>query len=197
MGRRFAGGTPQGPGSGRIRRHQHLACSTTVCRGRTYSRRQGRSFAACQHYKQHRPDNPLTPGSVVNAVAEFKASRANRISIARKRTEQSYFKTLAAHCGSKLIHEVTVKEIEAVVAANTCRPKTTRDFLTLVSSLFTHAAERNFDGDLDEMRISNVVRDGSTGAGNPPGGDEFTSDANTLALYRFNGKLQRRERAQL
>jgi integrase len=101
-------------------------------------------LAACEHWKLHRPDKPLVRKTVDEAVTDYTASRAKRISVARKRTEQSYFKTFQAHCGSKLMHELVAEDIEAVVAANTWSPKTTRDFLTLVSCLFSHAEGRSW-----------------------------------------------------
>ena len=81
-------------------------------------------LAAAQHWKEHRPYKPLVSKTVDEAVADYKASRASRISMARKRTEESYFKTFRAHCGSQLMHELAAEDIEAVVAENTWSPKT-------------------------------------------------------------------------
>jgi hypothetical protein len=46
----------------------------------------------------------------------------------------------------------------------------------------------NFDGDIDQVRISNSVRGNCTGGGS--GGCGLTSDGNTTALYKLDGNAQ-------
>jgi hypothetical protein len=99
-------------------------------------------LTACQYWKDHRPDRPLTPTSVEEAVEAFKASRKNRISHRRYRTEESYFRKLTKQFPGKMIHEVTVEDVDQLVSAQKWAGKTRNDFITSTVPLFSFAENR-------------------------------------------------------
>jgi hypothetical protein len=101
-------------------------------------------LTACQNWKDHRPDKPITPTPVEEAVEAFKASRKNRISHRRYRTEESYFRKLTKQFTGKMIHEVTVEDMDHLISAQKWGGKTRNDFITSTIPLFDFAEVRHW-----------------------------------------------------
>ncbi len=85
-------------------------------------------LAACTHWKQHRPNKPLTPKPVKDAVADYQKRRKLRISLKRHNTETTYFNHFVRKYGEKLIDGVDGTEIEDLLNEKKWMPKTRNDF---------------------------------------------------------------------
>jgi len=101
---------------------------------------------ACQFWRQHRPDKPITPKPIKEAILEFLQDRKRRISFRRHKTESSYLNGFERAFGEKPLSEIAAAEVADFVNAQRWNPKTKNDFLSSLSLLFDEAQIRSWVG---------------------------------------------------
>lgn len=95
-------------------------------------------LTACNYWMQHRPDAPLKPKLVKDAVPAYINRRTN-ISPRRRRNLTAQLDWFARKFGDVALHEVTPQAVRALMDERGWSTKTCNDFLSSVSLLFKEA----------------------------------------------------------
>lgn len=100
-------------------------------------------LVACQHWKLHRPNKPLTQKTVKCGVQEY-LLKQTKISRRRLRTVTSYLRTFYAGFGDLSLHGVGTVELRDFADARKWAGKTFNEFLCAVGLLYKEAELRNW-----------------------------------------------------
>lgn len=99
-------------------------------------------LAACQHYKLNRPDRPITPLAVEEAVKRFLEKQTKRISCKRKRTLKSYFGHFVRKFGKLSLDQLDAAALTDFMGEQRWSAKTANDILNTISLLYKEAQLR-------------------------------------------------------
>ncbi len=133
---------------------------------------EGRSdelLTACQYWMQHRPDAPLEPKLVRDAVPAYINRRTN-ISVRRRRNLTAQLDWFNRRFGDVPLHEVKPQAVRALMDERGWGAKTRYDFLSSVSLLYKEA---QFSGwvpkgcNATEGIVRDKVKQGSIGIFEP------------------------------
>lgn len=103
----------------------------------------GELLVAAQFYKTNRPDKPLMPKNVGDAVKEY-LLRRTRLSAKRQMALACNLGHFSRKFDGKTLDQINSGEISDFIAARNWKPKTVNDFLGAVSLLFKDAILHNY-----------------------------------------------------
>lgn len=99
-------------------------------------------LAACQHFKRNRPDRPITPLAVEEAVKRFLEKQTKRISYKRGKTITSYLGHFVRKFANQPLDQIGAAELTDFVAEQSWSAKTANDILNTISLLYKEAQLR-------------------------------------------------------
>ena len=98
---------------------------------------------ACLAWRDSRPNKRLVPKKVSEAVREFLARRAARISQRRHKTDRSYLGMFEQKFGGLCLHEITVLQVKDWATDKCWGAKTRNDVLGLLNLFYRDMIERS------------------------------------------------------
>ncbi len=103
-------------------------------------------LAACQHWKQNKPDKPIIPKSIAGAVAEFLEREARRVSDKRYVNEKLSLSHFIGYFPNAQLTDVDAAMLTDFVGQHNkvWKPKTSNDILAVISLLYREAQLRRW-----------------------------------------------------
>lgn len=101
-------------------------------------------LAACQHYKLKRPDRPITPLAVAEAVKRFLEKQSTRISCKHKKTITSYLGHFVRRFSELPLDQLDAALLTDFVAEQRWGAKTANDVLNTISLVYKEAQLRRW-----------------------------------------------------
>ncbi len=100
-------------------------------------------LSACQHWRNNRPDKPVSPKPVKDGAAAFLANQKERVSERRHKTAKCYVDNFVRTFGERNMHEVSQGDVEAWLEDKDWGPATINEVIGTVGLLYKYAGSGN------------------------------------------------------